>query len=102
MGARYPRPSPDVTNGRLVMSHLKAASVVSVLALACALAGCSAPVATTASRPTPTSTLPFAFGAPVNLGPAINTLGFEGGPSLSADGLTLYYISERDGGSGGG
>jgi len=85
------------------MSHPKAAAFFIVaLALACGLAGCGAPGATTAMRPTPTPVLPFAFGTPVNLGPEINSLGFEGGPSVSADGLTLFYISERDGGSGGG
>jgi Tol biopolymer transport system component len=85
------------------MSHPTAAAFfVSAVALACGLAGCGAPGATTATRPTQTPSLPFAFGAPVNLGSGINTLGFDGGPSLSADGLTLFYISERDGGSGGG
>jgi Tol biopolymer transport system component len=84
------------------MAHPKLATVlVSALMLTAGLAGCGAPGATTATR-SPTPTLPFAFGTPTNLGPGINTLGFDGGPSLSADGLSLFYISERDGGSGGG
>jgi Tol biopolymer transport system component len=31
------------------------------------------------------------FGPPVNLGPPVNTPGYEDGPSLSADGRTLFY-----------
>jgi Tol biopolymer transport system component len=41
------------------------------------------------------------FATPINLGPPINTPGFDGGPSLSADGLTLYLASNRPGGVGG-
>ena len=41
------------------------------------------------------------FATPTNLGRAVNTAGFEGGPALSADGLTLYFASNRPGGSGG-
>jgi Tol biopolymer transport system component len=44
---------------------------------------------------------PFVFGVPENLGPVINTSSFDGGPSLSADGLTLYLASARRGGVGG-
>ena len=40
--------------------------------------------------------------APVNLGPKINTAVFEGWPSISADGLSLFFCSYRDGGYGGG
>lgn len=49
---------------------------------------------------------PFIFGTPKNLGPVINRAatggerGFDGGPSTSADGLTLYFVSDRPGGSG--
>lgn len=39
--------------------------------------------------------------APVNLGAAINTYGWEAQPSLSADGNELYFISDRKGGVGG-
>jgi Tol biopolymer transport system component len=45
--------------------------------------------------------IPFVFGVPKNLGPVINTPGFDGGPSLSADGLTLYLASDRPGAVGG-
>lgn len=37
---------------------------------------------------------------PVNLGFPINTSGWESQPSLSADGKTLYYVSDRKGGFG--
>jgi hypothetical protein len=33
------------------------------------------------------------WGAPVNLGPQVNTPGYEIGPSISADGRTLYFQS---------
>ncbi len=41
------------------------------------------------------------WGAPVNLGPAINTSVFDGHPSILADGSTLYFTSNRPGGYGG-
>jgi Tol biopolymer transport system component len=47
------------------------------------------------------------FGTPRNLGAIINGgaaaggTGFDGGPSPSRDGLTLYFASDRPGGSGG-
>ncbi|MFA0960872.1 OmpA family protein [Roseivirga sp. BDSF3-8] len=41
------------------------------------------------------------WSVPENLGPAINTSGWESQPSLSADGRTLYFISERPDGFGG-
>jgi len=44
----------------------------------------------------------FEFGPPANLGPVVNSPAFDGGPSISADGLSLYFTSERPGGSGGG
>jgi len=37
---------------------------------------------------------------PVNLGPLVNSSGTEFGPSISADGLSLYFNSARPGGSG--
>jgi serine/threonine protein kinase len=40
------------------------------------------------------------WGTPVNLGPVINTFGFDGCPSISADGSTLYFASNRPGGHG--
>ncbi|MCP4450213.1 MAG: hypothetical protein GY809_02035 [Planctomycetes bacterium] len=38
------------------------------------------------------------IGEPVNLGPSINSAGFEESPSLSSDGLSLYFASTRNGG----
>jgi hypothetical protein len=40
------------------------------------------------------------WGAPRNLGPNINTTSNEAGPSVSTDGHTLYFISNRPGGFG--
>jgi len=37
---------------------------------------------------------------PVNLGDAVNTSDYDGCPSISSDGLTLYFSSNRSGGSG--
>jgi outer membrane protein OmpA-like peptidoglycan-associated protein/Tol biopolymer transport system component len=36
-----------------------------------------------------------------NIGPSINTAGWESQPSLSADGKTLFFVSEKAGGIGG-
>jgi len=41
------------------------------------------------------------WGAPVNLGPTVNSSAWELDPSLSSDGLSLYFMSTRPGGSGG-
>ncbi len=41
------------------------------------------------------------WGEAVNLGPYINTAARELGPNISADGLSLYFSSTRDGGAGG-
>ena len=41
------------------------------------------------------------WGIPVNLGSTVNTGASEGGQSISADGLSLYFVSNRPGGSGG-
>jgi len=38
---------------------------------------------------------------PVNLGPSINTGYGDGNPSISSDGLELYFMSDRPGGKGG-
>jgi Tol biopolymer transport system component len=40
------------------------------------------------------------WGAPENLGPQVNTSSAESMPSISADGLTLYFNSNRPGGHG--
>lgn len=49
------------------------------------------------SRPSTGST----FGEPVNLGPPANSDAIDGGPDLSADGMTLVFTSNRPGGQGG-
>lgn len=41
------------------------------------------------------------WSAPVNLGPIINTDAFEQGATISKDGLSLYFHSDRSGGYGG-
>jgi flagellar motor protein MotB len=38
---------------------------------------------------------------PFNIGPPVNTPGWESQPSISADGRTLYFVSTRQGGFGG-
>lgn len=38
--------------------------------------------------------------APENLGPQVNSPGYDAGPSVSADGLTLLFGSRREGGEG--
>jgi hypothetical protein len=44
----------------------------------------------------------FVFGRPQNLGPVINSPSADYGISFSADGLELYFSSNRPGGFGGG
>jgi outer membrane protein OmpA-like peptidoglycan-associated protein/tetratricopeptide (TPR) repeat protein len=41
------------------------------------------------------------WGKPFDLSPPINTAGWESQPSISADGRTLYFVSNRKGGYGG-
>jgi len=50
-----------------------------------------------ATRPSPNDP----WGEPVNLGPPVNTSVREGGPELSPDDLSLFFQSDRPGGSGG-
>ena len=40
------------------------------------------------------------FGRPVNLGPTVNSTSADSHPALSADGLTLFFCSDRPGGQG--
>ena len=40
------------------------------------------------------------WGPPVNLGPTVNSSAWDSCPSISADGLSLYFDSYRPGGSG--
>jgi len=42
----------------------------------------------------------FTFGEPTNLGPPVNNSSNDRMPSVSADGLTLYFTSDRPGGQG--
>ncbi len=42
----------------------------------------------------------FIFGEPTNVGSTVNSSAYEGTPSISADGLELYFRSNRSGGSG--
>jgi Tol biopolymer transport system component len=42
----------------------------------------------------------FTFGEPVNLGSTVNSSGFDCSPSVSTDGLELYFLSDRPGGYG--
>jgi len=43
----------------------------------------------------------FTFGNPTNLGPNVNSSFDDAGPCISADGLKLYFSSNRPGGFGG-
>ena len=43
----------------------------------------------------------FTFGEPTNLGPPINSSANDGSSCISADGLSLYFVSNRSGGFGG-
>lgn len=42
----------------------------------------------------------FVFGEPTNLGPIVNSSAADALPSITSDGLTLYFSSQRPGGSG--
>src|SRR5262245_8792929 len=44
---------------------------------------------------------PYCYDSPVHLDSPINTAAFEGKPALSADGLELYFVSDRPGALGG-
>ena len=43
---------------------------------------------------------PGDYGHPVNLGPIVNSSGFDGNPSISFDGLELFFASNRPSASG--
>jgi len=43
----------------------------------------------------------FIWGTAVNLGPNVNSTANDIGASILADGLTLYFSSNRSGGAGG-
>jgi len=42
----------------------------------------------------------FVFGTPENLGPTVNSSSYDSDGSISADGLELFFTSDRPGGSG--
>jgi len=42
----------------------------------------------------------FTFGTPTNLGPTINSFYEDSAPSISSDGLSLYFSSNRAGSLG--
>jgi Tol biopolymer transport system component len=42
----------------------------------------------------------FTFGTPINLGPVVNSSSSDWTPSISADGLELFFCSDRSGGYG--
>jgi len=42
----------------------------------------------------------FTFGEPVNLGPTVNSPSWDSGPRISADGLSLFFQSDRPDGLG--
>jgi len=42
----------------------------------------------------------FVFGTPTNLGPTVNTSSYDSDICISNDGLSLYFTSDRAGGSG--
>ena len=46
------------------------------------------------------TTIDEAWGTPVNLGSTINTSSYDSGPSISSDGLSLYFTSFLPGGQG--
>ena len=75
------------------MMHLW--TLLAVLIPPLVVAGCS--TSTTEQQGVDTTGLEF---APENLGPIVNSSAFDGGPSISNDGLTLYFASERPGGLG--
>lgn len=48
------------------------------------------------------TTIQDSWGPPMNLGPFVNSPSIEAGPSISTDGLTFFFESERPGGKGSG
>jgi Tol biopolymer transport system component len=70
-------------------------SIAFALALTLLVFGC-----TSRSEVHPTGAAGCQFGAPTDLAQPVNTGFFNGGPSLSADGLALYFASDRVGGYG--
>ncbi len=67
------------------------ADLAALVVLACLLLGCGTTNVSPSNRPSPA-----AFRSPVDLGSPVNSQDFDGGPSISADGLSLYFITDRD------
>jgi hypothetical protein len=42
----------------------------------------------------------YTFGTPTNLGPTVNSFDYDWSPSIRADGLEMYFESDRPGGEG--
>lgn len=80
-------------------------SYTPILLVGLVLAACETPTPV-ASRPPDAQTelapdAPSSWSEPVNLGAPINSAGADQSPALSADGLSLYFASDRPGGLGG-
>jgi hypothetical protein len=80
----------------------KRAATAGSLLLALAIAGSGSLDRTTASAAQADCAAgrPYCYEPPVHLNALVNTPGFEGKPSLSADGLELYFVSDRPGALG--
>ena len=98
-----------MTSRRVWNKPLLLATVTAGLGTLFSASGHAGPGAAAASRngpgqlndaPACSGSQRFCYGAPLNLGPFINTPQFDGGPSISADGLTLYFTSGRPGALG--
>ena len=57
-------------------------------------------IVSVSSAAPPESSAPSAWSVPVNLGPTINSAVIDGGPTISEDGLSLFFGSTRAGGVG--
>lgn len=69
-------------------SKIRFSGMLAILALALGLA-------------TEVANADFTFGEPTNLGPTVNSSANDFGTSISPDGLSHYFSSNRPGGSGG-
>ena len=69
----------------------KGAELAAFVVLVSLLLGCG-----TTNAPSSGTTSRAGFREAVNLGSSINSQDFDGGPSISADGLSLYFVTDRD------
>jgi len=77
--------------------------VVAIIVLTALLAVPTTVVLTARAENQPTTqslSADFTFGNPTNLGPTVNSSDKEWDPHISADGLSLYFLSPRPGGFG--